>query len=74
MGEIYQNEFAMVEVSRHETESGPRLRIRDLATGAEVFLDPLELESLTRWKHEDFAPLVDPSGLTSAGEPDPDEV
>jgi hypothetical protein len=25
MGEIYQNEFAMVEVSRHETGSGPRL-------------------------------------------------
>lgn len=74
MGEIYQNEFAMVEVSRHETESGPRMRIRDLATGAEVFLDPLELESLTRWKHGDFAPLVDPSGFESTGEPDPDEV
>jgi hypothetical protein len=74
MGEIYQNEFAMVEVSRHETDSGPRLRIRDLATGAEVFLDPLELESLTRWKHEDFAPLVDPSSFTGIGEPDPDQV
>jgi hypothetical protein len=74
MGEIYQNEFAMVELSRHETGSGPRLRIRDLATGAEVFLDPLELESLTRWKHEDFAPLVDPSGFVGTGEPDPDQV
>jgi hypothetical protein len=74
MAEIYQNEFAMVEVERHETESGPRMRIRDLATGAEVFLDPLELESLTRWKHEDFAPLVDPSARVSIGEPDPDQV
>jgi hypothetical protein len=74
MAEIYQNEFAMVEVERHETESGPRMRIRDLSTGAEVFLDPLELESLTRWKHEDFAPLVDPSGLVGTGEPDPDQV
>ena len=74
MGEIYQNEFAMVEVGRHETDSGPRLRIRDLATGAEVFLDPLELEGLTRWKHEDFAPFVDPSGFVGTGEPDPDQV
>lgn len=74
MVEIYQNEFAMVEVSRHETESGPRLHIRDLAADAEVFLDPLELESLTRWKHEDFAPLVDPSDAVTIGEPDPDQV
>jgi hypothetical protein len=74
VGEIYQNEFAMVELSRYETESGPRLHIRDLASGAEVFLDPIELESLTRWKHEDFAPLVDPSELVSAAEPDPDQV
>jgi hypothetical protein len=50
------------------------MRIRDLATGAEVHLDPLELESLTRWKHEDFAPLIDPSGLVGTGEPDPDQV
>lgn len=73
-GEIYQNEFAMVEVARHETETGPRLRIRDLASGAEVFLDPVELESLTRWRHEDFAPLVDPSELVPTTEPDPDQV
>jgi len=25
MGESYRNEFAMVEVSRHETDRGPRL-------------------------------------------------
>jgi hypothetical protein len=56
------------------SRGGPRLRIRDLATGAEVFLDPLELESPTRWKHEDFAPLVDPSGFTGVGEPHPDQV
>ena len=74
MGEIYRNEFAMVEVSRHETGSGPRLHIRDLATGAEVFLDPVELESLTRWKHQDFASLVDPSDVVGLGEPDPDQV
>jgi hypothetical protein len=74
VAEIYQNEFAMVEVSRYETESGARLHIRDLGSGAEVFLDPLELESLCRWKHRDFGPLVDPSGLSSHPEPDPDQV
>jgi hypothetical protein len=74
VAEIYQNEFAMVEVTRYETESGPRMHIRDLASGAEVYLDPVELESLTRWKHDDFAPLVDPSQLVSSGEPDPDQV
>jgi len=74
MGEIYQNEFAMVELSRYETETGPRLCIRDLASGAVVYLDPVELESLTRWRHDDFAPLVDPSELLVVAEPDPDEV
>lgn len=72
--EIYRNEFAMVEVARYQTGTGPRLRIRDLASGAQVFLDPVELESLTRWKHGDFAPLVDPGGLVAVAEPDPDEV
>jgi hypothetical protein len=74
VSEIYQNEFAMVEVSRHETDSGVRLHLRDLASGAEAFLDPLELEALCRWKHRHFAPLVDPSGLVAQAEPDPDQV
>jgi hypothetical protein len=74
LAEIFKNEFAMVELSRHETDSGPRLRIRDLASGAEVFLDPVELESLTRWKHADFRSLVDPSDFVGVGEPDPDQV
>jgi hypothetical protein len=72
--EIYQNEFAMVEVGRHETETGPRLHIRDLSSGNEIFLDPVELESLTRLRHVDLAPLVDPSERVSAPEPDPDQV
>jgi hypothetical protein len=74
VAEIYQNEFAMVEVTRYETDSGARMHIRDLASGAEVYLDPVELESLTRWKHDDFAPLVDPSDLVGSAEPDPDQV
>lgn len=71
---IYRNEFAMVEVGRYETQSGPRLHIRDLSSGSEVFLDPLELEGLTRCRHEHFAPLIDPSGMVGADEPDPDQV
>jgi hypothetical protein len=72
--EVYQNEFAMVEVTRYETETGPRLRVRDLSSGNEIFLDPVELEGLTRLRHADFAPLVDPSERVSAPEPDPDQV
>lgn len=72
--EVYQNEFAMVEVSRFETETGPRLCIRDLSSGNEIYLDPVELEGLTRLRHADFAPLVDPSERVSAPEPDPDQV
>jgi hypothetical protein len=73
-GEVYQNEFAMVEVARFVTATGPRLRIRDLSSGNEIFLDPVELEGLTRARHVDFAPLVDPSERTAAPEPDPDQV
>ena len=42
-----RNEFARVEVELDETANGPRLRLRDLKTGRETFLDALELESLT---------------------------
>lgn len=72
--EIYRNEFAMVEVGRFETPSGPRMRIRDMSSGNEVFLDAMELEGLTRARHRDFAPLLDPSDLVSEAEPDPDQV
>jgi hypothetical protein len=72
--EVYQNEFAMVEVTRFETATGPRLHVRDLSSGNEIFLDPVELEGLTRLRHADFAPLVDPSERVSAPEPDPDQV
>ncbi|MDQ3342491.1 MAG: hypothetical protein M3524_02785 [Actinomycetota bacterium] len=59
--EVFQNEFAMVEVSRYQTVSGPRLHIRDLASGTEVFLDPFELEGLTRVTHGDFVKILDPN-------------
>ena len=72
--ELFRNEFAMVRVTRVDDAGGPRLNIQDLASGQEVSLDPLELEGLTRARHADFAPLLDPSEATSDGEPDPDQV
>lgn len=58
---VIRNEFAMVEVGRDDAAKGERLLIRDVQTGATIYLDSLELEALTRLRHKDFAPLVDPS-------------
>ena len=58
---VLQSEFAMVEVSRDESANGVRLLIRDMSTGSRIYLDPLELESLTRLDHSFFIPLVAPS-------------
>src|SRR6266536_448595 len=68
LGEIYQNEFAMVELSRHETESGPRRRIRDLASGAKSACFRVVSLSRSTGSRETSAPLVDPSGLVGLGE------
>ena len=59
-GEIFQNEFAMVVVRRDEAANGVRLFIKDVATGNHIYLDPLELEALTRLDHDHFVPLVGP--------------
>jgi hypothetical protein len=58
---LLRNEFATVEVSLDETANGPRLLIRDLETGRHVHLDALEVESLTRMDHDDFADRVRPA-------------
>ena len=58
---ILMNEFAAVEVEMDESANGPRLRITDLRQGFEIYLDPLELESLTRQSHETFAEFVRPA-------------
>lgn len=47
------SEFASVEVSLDLSANGPRLRVGDLNTGRERFLDPLQLQSLT-WAPDDF--------------------
>lgn len=72
--EVLKNEFAMVEVGRVETPEGARLLIRDSASGAEVRLNPSDLERLASVRHEYFGPLLDPSELVAEGEPDPDQV
>jgi hypothetical protein len=72
--ETMQNEFALVEIGLVETGSGPRLFIRDLASRAETSLRPAELQGLTRLSHRSLAPLLDPSELVAAMEPDPDQV
>jgi hypothetical protein len=72
--EVLQNEFAMVAVGRVDVAGGPHLLVRDLASRAEVLLDPGELCTLTRLRHRSFAPMLDPSSLVQAVEPDPDQV
>lgn len=71
---ILRNEFAMVGVSVTQDTEGPRLRIRNMASGAEILLPPEQLAKLTTLRHRDLAPLVDPSGLAAEEEPDPDQV
>jgi hypothetical protein len=57
---VLRNEFASLEVDRDDSANGPRLRILDLETGTETFLDLLEVESLTRLSHDDFVEWVRP--------------
>lgn len=63
-----------VEVSKFETATGARLRLRRAGSkGAEAYLDPLELEGLTRLR---FKPLAVLGGASTGRErPDrPDEA
>lgn len=55
------NEFASVQVQVDLAANGPRLLVRDLLTGRFIYLDPKELASLTRVRHEDLQPFVDPA-------------
>jgi hypothetical protein len=54
------NEFAAVEITRDDHGNGPRPMIRDLQTGQEAYLDPLELAALAWIRHEELLPLLDP--------------
>ncbi|GAA4885467.1 hypothetical protein GCM10023403_61410 [Pseudonocardia benzenivorans] len=65
---VISNEFARVEISRDDSANGTRLRIHNSRTGREVFLDPLQLESLTWQDDALFARLLhDPFGPADDG-------
>jgi hypothetical protein len=53
------NEFAMVDIERDDDANGPRLRIHCPASGRTVYLDPIELESLTWGNPKLFANLLE---------------
>ena len=57
------SEFAAVEIARDDRGNGPRLMIRDLQTGQEIYLDPLELAALAGCRHMELLPLLDPGRL-----------
>lgn len=59
---VLRNEFAIVEIKRDNTANGVRLMIRDLMFENSIYLDPLELEALTKISCHHFLPLLDPSG------------
>lgn len=52
------SEFGHVRVSEDHSANGPRMRIQSLQSGRAVYLDPLELESLAHWRHEDLEQIV----------------
>jgi hypothetical protein len=64
------NEFASVIVQVELSANGPRLRIENQHNGRVVFLDPLEVASLTWLTHERLGPFLDPSqtGWSSSDE------
>lgn len=54
------SEFARVTVAFDDTGNGHRLRVTDVGSGAEIHLDPLELASLARSRHERLRSLIMP--------------
>lgn len=54
------SEFARVSVALDGEGNGDRLRVTDLGSGAEIYLDPLELASLARSRHERLRSVIVP--------------
>lgn len=57
---ILKNEFAQVSVEIDYFPAGTRLKIKDVRTKREIYLDPLELESLAWCDHKDLHPFFRP--------------
>jgi hypothetical protein len=69
------SEFASVSVELDTSANGPRLRIENQQNRRVVYLDPLELASLTWLDHESLGPFLDPSQTGwSSREGAPDDV
>jgi hypothetical protein len=62
------SEFAAVEITRDDRGNGPRLMVRDLASGRCVYLDPLELAALANIRHSELMIFLDPARLESREE------
>ncbi|WP_067850679.1 hypothetical protein [Mycolicibacterium wolinskyi] len=58
---VLRSEFAYVQVRLRDPGGRPRLVVEDLRTGQAIELDAIELESLAWARHDDLAPLLDPS-------------
>ena len=56
-----QSEFGVVRLSITTFGGNARLRVRDVRGGAEIVLDPLELESIAWCQHEDLSRIVNPA-------------
>jgi hypothetical protein len=57
-GEIFRSEFAVVRLTKDVSANGERLLIEDMGSGNRIYLDPLELEALTRANHDVIRPFV----------------
>jgi hypothetical protein len=55
------SEFGSVTVEVDQQANGPRLRIENVQNGRVVYLDPLEVASLTWLTHDRLGPFLDPS-------------
>lgn len=55
------SEFAAVSVEVDHRANGPRLRIENRQNQRVIYLDPLELASLTWLTHDRLGPFLDPS-------------
>ncbi|MBS1878098.1 MAG: hypothetical protein JST31_01155 [Actinobacteria bacterium] len=56
-----ESEFAAVAVEVDLAANGPRLRIENRQNRRVVYLDPLEVASLTWLSHDRLGPFLDPS-------------
>jgi hypothetical protein len=55
------SEFASVSIEVDQRANGPRLRIENRQNRRVIYLDPLELASLTWLTHDHLGPFLDPS-------------